>query len=182
MKKSVLFILMTLAVWLFAGCASLPEPKSSDSNMLYGFARYKGLYVFGGTSKSVSSEKVNNIRIIVKNLDDGMTYSTKTNADGEFAIEGVTAGNYVVKYLGTEYRYDGKKWQIRYNVPTSEEGARFTVSNGVTNMGRIIVNLDTDSGEDYVSWANDFEGVAQKFKQLHSESKWNDYTWVNSKN
>ncbi|MCR5494025.1 MAG: carboxypeptidase-like regulatory domain-containing protein [Treponema sp.] len=180
MKKTVLFLLAAMVMSMFVGCASMPEPKDENSNMLYGCARYKGLYVFGGRAKTASSEKVDGIHIIVKNFDDGMTYAAETNKDGEFYMEGVTPGHYVVKYLGTEYKYDGKKWQLRYNIPASEENAKFTVRNGVTNMGCIVINVDSDSGEDYVSWAQNLDEVKEKFANLHPNSKWSESNWSNS--
>ncbi|MBQ1949487.1 MAG: carboxypeptidase regulatory-like domain-containing protein [Treponema sp.] len=176
MKKIALFLFSLLAISLFAGCASMPESNGKDSTLIYGCARYNGLYVFGGKDKSMSSVKIDGIQVMVMNLDDGMTYAATTNSEGEFTIAGVTPGHYIVKYLGTEYKYDGKKWKLRYNVP-SKEKSNFTVRNGVTNIGRIVVNVDPDSGCDYVTWATDLEKVAELFKKNHPGSKWLDANW-----
>lgn len=181
MKKSALFISSLLALILLAGCASIPEPKNSESTLLYGAARYNGLYVLGGNNKSISSVKVDGIQVIVKNIDDGMTYSVVTNADGEFALEGIATGDYIIKYIGTKYKYDGKVWKLRYNIP-KDANLKFTVDGGVTNIGRIIINLDPDSGRDYLEWPKDLDKVAEMFKKLHPNSKWNAHTWTNVQN
>lgn len=180
MKKLLFTLFVLLAGTLFAGCASLPEPSGSDSIMIYGSARYQGLFVFGGnTSKAVSTVKIDGITVNIKNIDDGLTFSATTNKEGELFFKDVTPGTYLVKYIGTEYRYDGKTWQLRYNVP-AEVSQKFTVRSGVTNIGKIVVNLDTDSGEDYVTWAKDIEKVQNTFKTLHPNSKWNDISWSNA--
>lgn len=176
MKKTALFISSLLALILFAGCASIPEPKNSEATLLYGAARYNGLYVVGGNNRAISTVKIDGIQLIVKNVDDGMSYCFKTNANGEFAVEGLSAGNYIVKYIGTKYRCDGKVWNLRYNVPV-KDSLKFTVNGGVTNLGRIVVNLDPDVGRDYVEWARDLDKVAEMFRKLHPKSKWIEADW-----
>lgn len=178
MKKSFIFILgVSLFALLFTSCASIPEPSEKTTTMLYGTIDYYGSRQYAGSSTPDITNKKGGIKLTLKNLNTGRTYNLVSSNKGEFKKFNLPLGYYAIKEVGGEYSYDGRNWWFKFNPPVTNPSARFSVRQGVTNIGHIRIDVDYSGNKSQISWGNDFSGVKEQFEEKYIESTWNDQPW-----
>jgi protocatechuate 3,4-dioxygenase beta subunit len=115
----------------------------SLDQILPGFAA-SGKVVDGATGRPVTGLRVG-LRQVLNNDYGGVNASVSANSQGEFRLENITPGKYVVLILplpGTETRADPVSFEV---VDQDVSGLLVKTLNGLSISGNVIVEGKTDS-------------------------------------
>lgn len=179
MKKVFNLAAAVMAAFLFASCASIPEPSEKNQTMLYAVGDLQGTYPSETRKAQVSTEhKKGNIYLRVKNVTKNKIYTLKSNKNGEFIKTNLPEGYYKIQKVSATY-YRGQStnscwWQFS----DTEPDARFKIEKGVTNLGYILLKVNYISGRVDIQWRFSYDNAKDVFLDNHPESEWTDAVWT----
>ncbi len=181
LKCLTMLVAMT---FLFAGCASVPEPSDKNTSLLYGNVEFNFTCVPNNYGIPLSSTEKAGITVWFQNIKTKKIIKLTTNAKGEILRSNVPEGTYIIHSLSKTINY-GAGYKAEYIAKFDQHKTTnfhfIPVDDSVVNLGLISLDISiTDIGyyNWFVNWDYEFERVKANFLYLHRESGWLDKEWL----
>lgn len=171
-----------LALFLFAGCTTISEPKNPDDNLLYGNLSFNFSCIPNNYGIPESSVKLGGIEVKYQNIETKRSIIMTTNNKGEFMRKNVPSGTYILRSLKAKVQY-GNSYEAVYEAKINNRDSYtyfVSVANSVINVGKIDLDISITDINYYtcnIRWNNDFDLTYEKFCTEHPYSAWLEKNW-----
>lgn len=190
MKKSTIATMIATlclcASVIFTGCTSVPEPKNTEDNLLYGNVYFNFSCIPNNYGIPESSTKKDGIEVKFQNIRTNRIITLTTNHKGEFMRKNIPDGTYTIHSMKAKVNY-GNGYEDVYEAKLDKKKTmdfRFKPrANSVVNLGIINLNISITDIDYYnwsIEWNTDFSDAYTKFCSEHENSAWIDKDWYNS--
>lgn len=187
MKKSTIATMIATlclcASVIFTGCTSVPEPKNTEDNLLYGNVYFNFSCIPNNYGIPESSTKKDGIEVKFQNIKTKRIITMTTNYKGEFMRKNIPSGTYIIYSLKSKVNY-GNGYEIVYEAKFDKYKTTnfhfMPLSNSVVNLGIIDLDISMNDINYYnwrVEWDKDFSDSYIKFCSEHENSGWINKNW-----
>ena len=157
---------------LFAGCASIPEPKTAESTLLYGEVQYTG------KRGDNVSELRSGIKITIENVSTRKKTTLTSNGLGIISKRDLPCGTYRIQRIEADMSYESRVWQFWREPDYTDRNARFKIKPGVANLGVIRIFVDYEKNIVETTYADGYAQAEKNFRERHPDSTWSTMEWT----
>jgi len=174
--KVISAIFVVCAFFILIGCATLPEPKSENDNLVIGIIVHTGEGYANYSGATVNGTHFSGIELVVKNTSTNEEYKMFTKKNGLFYSTELPEGSYRLEQFYLKVTV-GNAWADMYSTPSNN--LIFTVTaGGVTNLG--MINWDGKSrGSTNYDYGKLYDVVEDEFRTQYPKSEWLNRSFSN---